>query len=90
VASSSGSRSACAGSERLAAKLVRKHREEGSSAVTDADQRRWLLPGTPPGLIKEAKAAKPLKALTAKQVATLPRRHSGRALAALAGAVRHR
>lgn len=56
--------------EQLAAKLVRKHREEGASAVTDADQRRWLLPGTQPGWIKEAKAAKPLKALTAKQVAS--------------------
>jgi adenine-specific DNA-methyltransferase len=55
--------------EQLAAKLVRRHREEGASAVTDADQRRWLLPGTQPGWIKEAKAAKPLKALTAKQVA---------------------
>jgi adenine-specific DNA-methyltransferase len=55
--------------EQLAAKLVRKHREEGASAVTDADQRRWLLPGMQPGLIKEARPAKPLKALTAKQVA---------------------
>ncbi|HVE52924.1 MAG TPA: hypothetical protein VNB23_06035 [Ramlibacter sp.] len=55
--------------EQLAAKLVRKHREDGANAVTDADQRRWLLPGTQPGWIKEAKAAKPLKSLTAKQVA---------------------
>jgi adenine-specific DNA-methyltransferase len=49
--------------------LATKHREEGASAVTDADQRRWLLPDTPTGAIKEAKAAKPLKALTAKQAA---------------------
>ena len=55
--------------EALTVKLCTKHREQGASAVTDADQRRWLLPGTPPGAIKEAKAAKPLKALTAKQVA---------------------
>lgn len=55
--------------DALAAKLCTKHREEGASAVTDADQRRWLLPDTPTGAIKEAKAAKPLKALTAKQAA---------------------
>ena len=53
--------------ERLAGKLVRKHREEGASAVSDADIRRWLLPGTHPANIREAKAAKPLKALTDKQ-----------------------
>jgi adenine-specific DNA-methyltransferase len=53
--------------DKLVAKLVRKHREQGASAVTEADQRRWLLPGAQPGLIGEAKAAKPLKALTAKQ-----------------------
>lgn len=54
----------------LAAKLVRKHREDGANAVTEADQRRWLLPGTHPAAVQEAKAAKPLKALTAKQAAT--------------------
>ncbi len=53
--------------EKLAAKLVRKHRENGATAVTDADRRRWLLPGTHPAAIREAAAAKPLKALTAKQ-----------------------
>ncbi|MBN8508152.1 MAG: site-specific DNA-methyltransferase [Burkholderiales bacterium] len=53
--------------EKLAAKLVRKHREEGAGAVSDADMRRWLLPGTQPALIREAAAARPLKALTAKQ-----------------------
>jgi adenine-specific DNA-methyltransferase len=52
---------------RLAEKLVRKHREEGASAVSEADIRRWLLPGTHPAHIREAKAAKPLKALTDKQ-----------------------
>jgi adenine-specific DNA-methyltransferase len=54
--------------DKLSAKLVRKHREEGASAVSDADIRRWLLPGTHPAHLREAKAAKPLKALTAKQV----------------------
>ncbi|MCE2917399.1 MAG: site-specific DNA-methyltransferase, partial [Rubrivivax sp.] len=55
--------------DKLSAKLVRKHREEGASAVSEADIRRWLLPGTHPAHLREAKAAKPLKALTAKQVA---------------------
>ena len=54
--------------DKLSAKLVRKHREDGASAVSDADIRRWLLPGTHPAHLREAKAAKPLKALTAKQV----------------------
>ncbi len=53
---------------KLADKLTRKHREEGTSAVSEADIRRWLLPGTHPAHLREAKAAKPLKALTAKQV----------------------
>lgn len=56
--------------DKLIDKLVRKHREEGTSAVTEADQRRWLLPGAQGGLIREFKAAKPLKALTAKQAAS--------------------
>ncbi len=56
--------------DKLIDKLVRKHREEGASAVTEADQRRWLLPGAQGGLIREFKAAKPLKALTAKQAAS--------------------
>jgi adenine-specific DNA-methyltransferase len=51
-------------------KLVRKHREDGASAVTEADQRRWLLPAAQGGLIRVFKAAKPLKALTAKQAAS--------------------
>jgi adenine-specific DNA-methyltransferase len=53
---------------KLADQLTRKHREQGASAVTEADIRRWLLPGTHPAHLREAKAAKPLKALTAKQV----------------------
>ena len=53
--------------QKLAAKLVRKHREDGASAVTEADQRRWLLPGTHPAAITETKVVKPLKALTGKQ-----------------------
>ena len=27
-------------------KLIAKHQKEGARAVTDADDRRWLLPGT--------------------------------------------
>jgi adenine-specific DNA-methyltransferase len=42
--------------EKLVQKLVQKHREEGASAVTDADTRRWLLPHTPPALIKSIAA----------------------------------
>ena len=52
----------------LAAKLIKKHREEGSKAITDADMRRWLLPDTQPGQIKTAPARKPLKGVTANQV----------------------
>lgn len=52
----------------LIAKLIKKHREEGSKAITDADIRRWLLPDTHPGQIKTAPARRPLKGVTAKQV----------------------
>ncbi|MDE0039981.1 MAG: site-specific DNA-methyltransferase [Gammaproteobacteria bacterium] len=51
----------------LVEKLVRKHREEGANAVTDADVRRWLLPGTPPDLVEPERARRPLKALTTRQ-----------------------
>lgn len=54
--------------EQLAAKLVKKHREEGASAVTDADCRRWLLPDTSRLSIVAMPAKKPYKGLTAKQV----------------------
>jgi adenine-specific DNA-methyltransferase len=33
-------------------KLVEKHKREGSNAVTDADQRRWMLPGCDTSVIK--------------------------------------
>ena len=52
----------------LVEKLIRKHREEGVSAVTDADARRWLLPETHPDRIKSTPARKPFKAVTARQV----------------------
>jgi adenine-specific DNA-methyltransferase len=48
-------------------KLIAKHREQGANAVTDADQRRWLLPGTHPGLIRSFPARAPLKGVTPKQ-----------------------
>lgn len=54
--------------ETLAAKLVRKHREEGASSVTDADCRRWLLPDTSRFSIVAILAKKPFKGITAKQV----------------------
>ena len=54
--------------DALVDKLIRKHREEGVGAVTDADIRRWLLPETHPGRIKSTPARKPFKAVTARQV----------------------
>jgi adenine-specific DNA-methyltransferase len=51
----------------LVEKLVRKHREEGANAVTDADVRRWLLPGAQASWIRSYPAKKPLKALTPRQ-----------------------
>lgn len=53
--------------ETLASKLIAKHRSKGARAVTDADKRRWLLPGTDPQLIEPIKGGKGLKAITAKQ-----------------------
>ena len=53
--------------EKMVEKLLRKHREKGASAITDADTRRWLLPGTHPTLIRSAAARKPLKGITPKQ-----------------------
>ena len=37
--------------QQLTGKLIKKLRDEGARTVTDADQRRWLLPGTDPQLI---------------------------------------
>lgn len=51
----------------LVGKLIAKHQEQGANGVSDADTRRWLLPGTQAALIKPANARKPLKNLTAKQ-----------------------
>ena len=53
--------------EKLVAKLVDKHRREGANAVTDADVRRWLLPGADAAWITPAPARKPFRALTPKQ-----------------------
>jgi adenine-specific DNA-methyltransferase len=53
--------------EKLVEKLIRKHREQGANAVTDADTRRWLLPDTPPVLIRSFPARAPLKGVTPKQ-----------------------
>ena len=55
--------------ESLAGKLVARHRQEGASAVTDADVRRWLLPGADPDWIKPVPARKPLKGITPRQAA---------------------
>ena len=52
---------------KLVDKLVRKHREEGPNAITDADVRRWLLPGTQPRLVNATSARRPLKSITRRQ-----------------------
>ncbi len=54
--------------ESMVTKLVQKHREEGANEVTDADQRRWLLPDTDPSLIQPMAAKKPFKGITPGQV----------------------
>jgi adenine-specific DNA-methyltransferase len=54
--------------EKLAQKLIQKHREEGVGAITDADTRRWLLPDVQSALIKRVPARTPLKSVTQKQV----------------------
>lgn len=41
--------------QTLVGKLIKKLREEGARTVTDADQRRWLLPGTDSQLIQQQK-----------------------------------
>ena len=53
--------------EKLAGKLVARHREAGAGAVTDADVRRWLLPGGEPAWIAPVPARRPLKSLTPRQ-----------------------
>ena len=55
--------------QKLVEKLIAKHRRDGANAVTSADARRWLLPDTPPDLIVPVGARRPLKAVTARQVA---------------------
>lgn len=42
----------------LVTKLEAKIRTEGTRSVTDADERRWLLPGTKPTHITDSKAAR--------------------------------
>jgi len=53
--------------QQLVRKLIAKHQEEGGRAVTDADQRRWLLPDTDPQLILPQKGGKGLNAISLKQ-----------------------
>lgn len=54
--------------ERFVRKLIAKHQKEGARAVTDADRRRWLLPGTDPQLIQQLKGGSGMAAISAKQV----------------------
>lgn len=53
--------------QQLVRKLIAKHQEDGPRAVTDAAQRRWLLPGTDPQLIQPLKGGKGLSAISLKQ-----------------------
>lgn len=55
--------------QQLVRKLITKHQEEGARANSDADKRRWLLPGTDPKLIQPNKGGKGLVAISAKQAA---------------------
>lgn len=47
--------------ERLVAKLADQIKTEGKRSITDADRRRWLLPGTSAALLKRALAERKLK-----------------------------
>ena len=55
--------------ENLVGKLVAKHREQGANAVTDADVRRWLLPGADPACVTPVPARRPLRGITPRQAA---------------------
>ena len=55
--------------EKLVGKLIAKHREEGANAISDADVRRWLLPGTEPAWIMPFPTRKRLKGITPRQAA---------------------
>ena len=52
--------------EKLVGKLLAKAKDEGYRAVTEADERRWILPGVDPKLFQQTKGG-----LTAKQTAEL-------------------
>jgi len=53
---------------KLVGKLLTKHREQGALGVSDADVRRWLLPGTSFVDVRPQSARSPLRALTATQI----------------------
>lgn len=53
--------------EALVAKLIEKHRRGGANSVTDADVRRWLLPGADPTQIRPVGPSRLLKAVTQRQ-----------------------
>lgn len=54
--------------EILVGKLIHKHRELGSNAVTEADTRRWLLPDTSAMLIRAFSTKRPFRGMTPRQV----------------------
>ncbi|MEO5714182.1 MAG: hypothetical protein ABIT37_11910 [Luteolibacter sp.] len=53
--------------QQLVRKLIAKHQEKGARAVTDADQRRWLLPGTDTQLIQSIKGCNGQATISLKQ-----------------------
>lgn len=55
--------------KKLVEKLIEKHQNEGVNAITDADQRRWLLPGANPAWLTPVGTRRRLKAVTARQAA---------------------
>lgn len=56
-----------ASNQNLVRKLLAKHCEHGSRAITDADVRRWLLPRADVEWIRPIPARNSLKGLTSKQ-----------------------
>ncbi|MBP6507878.1 MAG: site-specific DNA-methyltransferase [Opitutaceae bacterium] len=54
-----GASQATALQQKLVAKLLGKHVADGANSITDADQRRWLLPSIDPKLIVAGKKITP-------------------------------
>ena len=53
--------------KQMVDKLIEKHRKFGATSVTNADTRRWLLPGSDPAWIKSIPARHPHRSITIQQ-----------------------